>query len=208
MNSRKTKKIMITVMAILMVIVMLLSAVTAYASEVLPENYMIDNTGIMSQYYIDLVDTVGKELESNGVKMVLVANKELGARSPNNLIRNQYYNWYGQVGDDKQLVVMNYYLEENMLVIFDENKNYVPSKTVLRMQSNLQRYKDKADMESGMYYAYSVAAEEIAKKLDFSLETTDTAPKYSTGNFFKSMPGIFAMLIVIVLALSFRKRKK
>lgn len=208
MKSRKTKRLLISIMAALMALMMLLSTVAAYASETLPTNYIIDKTGIISKYNIDLIDTVGKELEKNGVKLITVVEKNMVNKNPNSEIRNQYYNWYGQLEDNVNLVVFGYYHEENVLVVFDDNQNYVSSGAILKTQGNLQRYKDKADLESGMYYAYSVVAEEIADELGFSLETTDTTPKYNTSNWFKSMPGIFGTLIVVVLAFSFRKRKK
>lgn len=208
MKSRKTKRLLISIMAALMALMMLLSTVAAYASETLPTNYIIDKTGIISKYNIDLIDTVGKELEKNGVKLITVVEKNMVNKNPNSEIRNQYYNWYGQLEDNVKLVVFGYYHEENVLVVFDDNQNYVSSGAILKTQGNLQRYKDKADLESGMYYAYSVVAEEIADELGFSLETTDTTPKYNTSNWFKSMPGIFGTLIVVVLAFSFRKRKK
>lgn len=208
MKSKKTKRLLISIMAALMVLMVLLSTVVAYASETVPTNYIIDKTGIISKYNIDLIDTVGKELEKNGVKLITVVEKNMVNKNPNSEIRNQYYNWYGQLEDNVKLVVFGYYHEENVLVIFDDNQNYVSSGAILKTQGSLQRYKDKADLESGMYYAYSVVAEEIADELGFSLETTDTTPKYNTSNWFKSMPGIFGTLIVVVLAFSFRKRKK
>lgn len=208
MKSRKTKRLLISIMAALMVLMVLLSTVVAYASETVPTNYIIDKTGIISKYNIDLIDTVGKELEKNGVKLITVVEKNMVNKNPNSEIRNQYYNWYGQLEDNVKLVVFGYYHEENVLVVFDDNQNYVSSGAILKTQGSLQRYKDKADLESGMYYAYSVVAEEIADELGFSLETTDTTPKYNTSNWFKSMPGIFGTLIVVVLAFSFRKRKK
>lgn len=208
MKSRKAKRLLISIMAALMVLMVLLSTVAAYASETVPTNYIIDKTGIISKYNIDLIDTVGKELEKNGVKLITVVEKNMVNKNPNSEIRNQYYNWYGQLEDNVKLVVFGYYHEENVLVVFDDNQNYVSSGAILKMQGSLQRYKDKADLESGMYYAYSVVAEEIADELGFSLETTDTTPKYNTSNWFKSMPGIFGTLIVVVLAFSFRKRKK
>lgn len=208
MKSKKTKRLLISIMATLMVLMVLLSTVVAYASETVPTNYIIDKTGIISKYNIDLIDTVGKELEKNGVKLITVVEKNMVNKNPNSEIRNQYYNWYGQLEDNVKLVVFGYYHEENVLVVFDDNQNYVSSGAILKTQGSLQRYKDKADLESGMYYAYSVVAEEIADELGFSLETTDTTPKYNTSNWFKSMPGIFGTLIVVVLAFSFRKRKK
>lgn len=208
MKSRKTKRLLISIMAALMVLMVLLSTVVAYASETVPTNYIIDKTGIISKYNIDLIDTVGKELENNGVKLITVVEKNMVNKNPNSEIRNQYYNWYGQLEDNVKLVVFGYYHEENVLVVFDDSQNYVSSGAILKTQGSLQRYKDKADLESGMYYAYSVVAEEIADELGFSLETTDTTPKYNTSNWFKSMPGIFGTLIVVVLAFSFRKRKK
>lgn len=208
MKSKKTKRLLISIMATLMVLMVLLSTVVAYASETVPTNYIIDKTGIISKYNIDLIDTVGKELEKNGVKLITVVEKNMVNKNPNSEIRNQYYNWYGQLEDNVNLVVFGYYHEENVLVVFDDNQNYVSSGAILKTQGSLQRYKDKADLESGMYYAYSVVAEEIADELGFSLETTDTTPKYNTSNWFKSMPGIFGTLIVVVLAFSFRKRKK
>lgn len=208
MKSRKAKRLLISIMAALMVLMVLLSTVAAYASETVPTNYIIDKTGIISKYNIDLIDTVGKELEKNGVKLITVVEKNMVNKNPNSEIRNQYYNWYGQLEDNVKLVVFGYYHEENVLVVFDDNQNYVSSGAILKMQGSLQRYKDKADLEFGMYYAYSVVAEEIADELGFSLETTDTTPKYNTSNWFKSMPGIFGTLIVVVLAFSFRKRKK
>jgi len=208
MKSKKTKRLLISIMAALMVLMVLLSTVVAYASETVPTNYIIDKTGIISKYNIDLIDTVGKELEKNGVKLITVVEKNMVNKNPNSEIRNQYYNWYGQLEDNVKLVVFGYYHEENVLVVFDDNQNYVSSGAILKTQGSLQRYKDKADLESGMYYAYSVVAEEIADELGFSLETTDTTPKYNTSNWFKSMPGIFGTLIVVVLAFSFRKRKK
>lgn len=208
MKSKKTKRLLISIMAALMVLMVLLSTVVAYASETVPTNYIIDKTGIISKYNIDLIDTVGKELEKNGVKLITVVEKNMVNKNPNSEIRNQYYNWYGQLEDNVKLVVFGYYHEENVLVVFDDNQNYVSSGAILKMQGSLQRYKDKADLEFGMYYAYSVVAEEIADELGFSLETTDTTPKYNTSNWFKSMPGIFGTLIVVVLAFSFRKRKK
>ncbi len=208
MKSKKTKRLLISIMAALMVLMVLLSTVVTYASETVPTNYIIDKTGIISKYNIDLIDTVGKELEKNGVKLITVVEKNMVNKNPNSEIRNQYYNWYGQLEDNVKLVVFGYYHEENVLVVFDDNQNYVSSGAILKMQGSLQRYKDKADLESGMYYAYSVVAEEIADELGFSLETTDTTPKYNTSNWFKSMPGIFGTLIVVVLAFSFRKRKK
>lgn len=202
----KWQKILVCTIAIILVIVTLFTSVI-YASEILPENYIIDNTNIMSRYYIDLIDNAGKELENNGVKLILVVNKELANNNAYKTIRDQYYQWYGQLKNGVKLVVVNYYLEENILVVFDENQNYVSSKTILKTQGNLERYKNKADIESGMYYAYSVVAKAVADKLNFTLENIDTTPKYTSSNWFKSMPGILGSLIIITLAFSFRKRK-
>jgi hypothetical protein len=71
----------------------------------------------------------------------------------------------------------------------------------------MKLYQDNKDMESGVYYLYSAVADNIAERLNVKLETSNSTLKYNKFVLFQSLPALFAVLIVIVLVFSFRKKK-
>jgi len=207
MREKKEKRIFVFLIAFILVLNTLTSIV--YANENLPENYIIDNAKVLSNYEIDLIDTVGKELERNGVKLIAVIEKSSQDKDINNIIKSQFFKWYGPISNsDTKLVVMNYYIDKNKILVFDDGQNYVSSQYLSKLQSNMKLYQDHNDLESGSYYLYSAIADNIARQLGVNLETSDSTLKYNKFILFDSLPALFAVLIVIVLAFSFRKRKK
>lgn len=207
MKMKREKRIFIFLIAIILILSTLASSVV-YATENLPENYIIDNVGVLSNYEIDLIDTVGKELERNGVKLITVIERKLGDKNANSIVKNQFFKWYGQINNnDIKLAVMNYYIDENKVFVFDDGQNYVSSQYLLKIQSNMKLYQDNKDMESGVYYLYSAVADNIAERLNVKLETSNSTLKYNKFVLFQSLPALFAVLIVIVLVFSFRKKK-
>lgn len=208
MREKKEKRIFVFLIAFILVLNTLTTCIV-YANENLPENYIIDNAQVLSNYEIDLIDTVGKELERNGVKLIAVIEKSSKDKDINNIIKNQFFKWYGQISNsDTKLVVMNYYIDKNKILVFDDGQNYVSSQYLSKLQSNMKLYQDHNDLESGSYYLYSAIADNIARQLGVNLETSDSTLKYNKFILFDSLPALFAVLIVIVLAFSFRKRKK
>lgn len=208
MREKKEKRIFVFLIAFILVL-NTLTACIVYANENLPENYIIDNAQVLSNYEIDLIDTVGKELERNGVKLIAVIEKSSEDKDINNIIKSQFFKWYGQISNsDTKLVVMNYYIDKNKILVFDDGQNYVSSQYLSKLQSNMKLYQDHNDLESGSYYLYSAIADNIARQLGVNLETSDSTLKYNKFILFDSLPALFAVLIVIVLAFSFRKRKK
>ncbi len=208
MREKKEKRIFIFLIAFILVLNTLTTCIV-YANENLPENYIIDNAQVLSNYEIDLIDTVGKELERNGVKLIAVIEKSSENKDINNIIKSQFFKWYGQISNsDTKLVVMNYYIDKNKILVFDDGQNYVSSQYLLKLQSNMKLYQDHNDLESGSYYLYSAIADNIARQLGVNLETSDSTLKYNKFILFNSLPALFAVLIGIVLAFSFRKRKK
>lgn len=206
MKKKREKQIIIFLIAIILILSTLATSIV-YASENLPENYIIDNAGVLSNYEIDLIDTVGKELEINGVKLIAVMERKLGDRNANSIIKNQFFKWYGQISDNMKLVVINYYIDENKVFVFDDGQNYISSQYLLKLQNNMKLYQDNKDIESGVYYLYSAVADNIAERLDVKLETSNSTLKYNKFILFQSLPALFAVLIVIVLVFSFRKKK-
>jgi uncharacterized membrane protein YgcG len=208
MREKKEKRIFVFLIAFILVLNTLTTCIV-YANENLPENYIIDNAQVLSNYEIDLIDTVGKELERNGVKLIAVIEKSSEDKDINNIIKSQFFKWYGQISNsDTKLVVMNYYIDKNKILVFDDGQNYVSSQYLSKLQSNMKLYQDHNDLESGSYYLYSAIADNIARQLGVNLETSDSTLKYNKFILFDSLPALFAVLIVIVLAFSFRKRKK
>lgn len=208
MREKKENRIFVFLIAFILVLNTLTTCIV-YANENLPENYIIDNAQVLSNYEIDLIDTVGKELERNGVKLIAVIEKSSEDKDINNIIKSQFFKWYGQISNsDTKLVVMNYYIDKNKILVFDDGQNYVSSQYLSKLQSNMKLYQDHNDLESGSYYLYSAIADNIARQLGVNLETSDSTLKYNKFILFDSLPALFAVLIVIVLAFSFRKRKK
>lgn len=208
MREKKEKRIFVFLIAFILVLNTLTTCIV-YANENLFENYIIDNAQVLSNYEIDLIDTVGKELERNGVKLIAVIEKSSEDKDINNIIKSQFFKWYGQISNsDTKLVVMNYYIDKNKILVFDDGQNYVSSQYLSKLQSNMKLYQDHNDLESGSYYLYSAIADNIARQLGVNLETSDSTLKYNKFILFDSLPALFAVLIVIVLAFSFRKRKK
>lgn len=206
MREKKEKRIFVFLIAFILVLNTLTCIV--YANKNLPENYIIDNAQILSNYEIDLIDTVGKELETNGVKLIAVIETLSEDKDIDN-IKSQFFKWYGQISNsDTKLVVINYYIDKNKILVFDDGQNYVSSQYLSKLQSNMKLYQDHNDLESGSYYLYSAIADNIARQLGVNLETSDSTLKYNKFILFDSLPALFAVLIVIVLVLSFRKRKK
>jgi len=211
MKFGKTKRIFVSVLAALLALMMLFTSLVAYAAEDLPSHYIIDNTNTISRYDIDLIDSVGKELESHGIKLITVVERELRNGNANSIIKDQYFKWFGQLNNNnekhKKLVVVNYYLEDNKLIVFDDKENYISSPTLLKLQGDMELYIKNQDIESGMYYLYSVVADKIADDADVSLESSNSTLKYEKDTWLKSMPALFGSLIVIVLVFSFRRKK-
>jgi len=207
MKHKKTKQIFVSIITIFLILGIFTTSIVTYAAERLPDNYIVDNAGILSKYNIDLIDTVGKELERGGIKLITVVETELGDRNAANIIKNQYFKWYGQMDNDIKLVVVNYYVNENKIVVFDDGQNYISSSHLLKFQDNMKPYKDNKDIESGMYYLYSVIADSIADKLNIKLETSNSVLKYNKFTWTKSMPALFGTLIILVLIFSFRRKK-
>lgn len=206
MRRKREKQILIFLIAIVLIISTLTTSMV-YANENLPENYIIDNAGVLSNYEIDLINTVGKELEMNGIKLIAVIERELGDKNANNIVKNQFFKWYGQINNDVKLVVMNYYIDKNKIVVFDDGQNFISSQYLSKLQNNMKLYQDNKDLESGAYYLYSAIADNIAEKLNVKLETSDSTLKYNRFILFKSLPALFAVLIVVVLVFSFRRKK-
>lgn len=208
MREKKENRIFVFLIVFILVLNTLTTCIV-YANENLPENYIIDNAQVLSNYEIDLIDTVGKELERNGVKLIAVIEKSSEDKDINNIIKSQFFKWYGQISNsDTKLVVMNYYIDKNKILVFDDGQNYVSSQYLSKLQSNMKLYQNHNDLESGSYYLYSAIADNIARQLGVNLETSDSTLKYNKFILFDSLPALFAVLIVIVLAFSFRKRKK
>lgn len=209
MKNKREKQIFIFFIATILVLSTLFSSIAVYAAEILPENYIIDNTGILSNYEIDLIDNVGKELERNGVKLIAVFKTTAKDKNIKNIIKNEFFQWYGQIDStETKLVVINYYVNENKLLVFDDGRNYISSQRMLKMQNNMQLYQDNNDITSGSYYLYSAVADEIADKLDIKLESSNSNCKYNKFILFQSLPVLFAILIVVILVFSFRKKRK
>lgn len=209
MKNKREKQIFIFFIATILVLSTLFSSIAVYAAESLPENYIIDNTGVLSNYEIDLIDNVGKELERNGVKLIAVFDTTAEDKDTNSIIKNEFFQWYGQIDStETKLVVINYYVDENKLLVFDDGKNYISSQYMLKLQNNMQLYQDNDDITSGSYYLYSAVADEIADKLDVKLESSNSNCKYHKFILFQSLPALFAVLIVVILVFSFRKRRK
>lgn len=209
MKIKKEKQIFIFLITVILILSTLLSSIVVYAAGNLPENYIIDKTGILSNYEIDLINNVGKELERNGVKLIAVFDTTTDNKDINNIVKNQFFQWYGQMDNtETKLVVINYYVDENKLLVFDDGKNYLSSQHVLKMQNSMQLYKNNNDITSGSYYLYSAVADEIADKLNVKLKSSNSDCKYNKFILFQSLPALFATLIVVILVFSFRKRKK
>jgi uncharacterized membrane protein YgcG len=209
MKNKREKQIFIFFIATILVLSTLFNSIAVYAAESLPENYIIDNTGVLSNYEIDLIDNVGKELERNGVKLIAVFDTTAEDKDTNSIIKNEFFQWYGQIDStETKLVVINYYVDENKLLVFDDGKNYISSQYMLKLQNNMQLYQDNDDITSGSYYLYSAVADEIADKLDVKLESSNSNCKYHKFILFQSLPALFAVLIVVILVFSFRKRRK
>lgn len=207
MREKRKKSIFIFLITVILLISMLATSIVN-AGESLSENYVLDNAGVLSNYEIDLIDTIGKELERNGVKLIAVIQKELGDKDANSIIKNQFFKWYGQLNsNDIKLVVINYYISENKLFVFDDEQNYISPQYILKLQSDMKLYLNHNDLESGVYYLYSAIADNIAEKLNVKLKTSDSTLKYSRFILFKSLPAFFGGLIIIVLAFSFRRKK-
>lgn len=208
MREKKEKRIFVFLIAFILVLNTLTTCIV-YANENLPENYIIDNAQVLSNYEIDLIDTVGKELERNGVKLIAVFKTTAKDKNIKNIIKNEFFQWYGQIDStETKLVVINYYIDENKLLVFDDGRNYISSQRMLKMQNNMQLYQDNNDITSGLYYLYSAVADEIADELGIKLESSNSNCKYNKFILFQSLPVLFAILIVVILAFSFRKKRK
>lgn len=198
MNRKKSFKIIGLVM-LFFVIMSYFSLIPILANNNIP--YVIDELKILDQFNKDKIYSIGNELSKHDI-LVMICTKKTAVNYDRD-VRDIYFNWLGKLNENQQFIVLVYYEDIERVLYYQDSNNLINDRIIEKINKNLKGYIKNNDMKDGILYVYSVIANDISESKDLNIDLTYATikPKYKE-NYFKSMPFIFGLLIILVLGYS------